>query len=236
LESRDVNGDGELNVDGFKAALLQKEFKLTGLELEETFYLNCQWNGLLRYHDWLRTISDDLAKYFTKNQKAPEVEKSDSNRHPVIHKDKDPVKVHHDAGLAERARIKFENFIRQEDLSLGSVFALINANSDSVVTKAEFRNKIHVMQMNLDEDEITALFKSIDLNNSATVTYDELIEAFKTLNIQQILKKLKNYSKSGSSTLQFLFKRFAHNDRLSQLDFTKMCKEFINKITEPEIV
>ena len=53
LEKRDLDGDGAINVDGFKAALRVKETAMSEEELEEVFNLVCEPDGYLRYAEWI---------------------------------------------------------------------------------------------------------------------------------------------------------------------------------------
>ena len=54
LELRDLDGDGGINVDGFKAALRVKETgPMSEEELEEVFNLVCEPDGFLRYAEWV---------------------------------------------------------------------------------------------------------------------------------------------------------------------------------------
>lgn len=140
-------------------------------------------------------------------------------------------------GKAASAKIKFENFIRSEGLSLGGVFTLIDSNTSNSISFSEFRFKIKMLHMHIDDEEIMALFKSIDINNSKTIAYDELIDFFRNLNIQQLIAKLKKFTESGKADLAFMFDRHAKgaNGRMSVGEFTQMVKEFIPKVTQAEI-
>ena len=55
LEKSDLDGDGKINIDGFKAALLvpaTQQF-VQPEEIEEVFNLICDNDGFLRYAGWI---------------------------------------------------------------------------------------------------------------------------------------------------------------------------------------
>jgi Ca2+-binding EF-hand superfamily protein len=62
------------------------------------------------------------------------------------------------------------------------IFAIIDSNSDNNLKFNEFRQKLMLMEMRLDEEEMISLFKSIDVNNSGSIEYAELIQKFSQLN------------------------------------------------------
>jgi Ca2+-binding EF-hand superfamily protein len=204
--------------DGFKAALMQSEFsKVTSDDLREVFSLCCNWDGELRYHDWLRWLGPEYAQYFTKEHSVVHTYKEASiiTRSETTLKDKDSSlaksSTELNTVLAETAKNKLENFIRSEGISLGGVFALIDTNANDRITFTEFRSKIHMLRINIDDEEIAALFKSIDINNDKSITYAEVVDRFSNLNIQQLISKLRKFTESGKSTPQFLFDRHAKN-------------------------
>ena len=67
LEQQDYNKDGELNIDGFKAALLVRETDCSSSELEECFYLiaNRQVPQELNYMTWIQNINVLFLEYFS---------------------------------------------------------------------------------------------------------------------------------------------------------------------------
>ena len=91
--------------------------------------------------------------------------------------------------------------------------------------------------MHIDDEEIMALFKSIDINNSKSISYDEVIDFFRNLNIQQLITKLKKYTESGKADIRYMFDRHAKSNpsRMSATEFGLMVKEFIPKVTQAEI-
>ena len=55
LEKSDLDGDGAINIDGFKAALLVPAIEqfVQPDEIEEVFNLICDNDGFLRYAEWI---------------------------------------------------------------------------------------------------------------------------------------------------------------------------------------
>jgi len=65
------------------------------------------------------------------------------------------------------------------------------------------------MDMRLSDEEINALFRSLDVNGTGTITYLELVEKFSALNNAQILKRIKNLIFSGKSSPDFIFDKYS---------------------------
>ena len=95
------------------------------------------------------------------------------------------------------------------------------------------------MELRLDEEEIFSLFKSLDVNGSGTITYDELINKFSAFNNQQLLKRISKFIMSGKSNPDFIFDKYSKDvtrGRMSMGDFAVMVKEFVKGVTQPEIL
>ena len=95
-----------------------------------------------------------------------------------------------DQNKVTSARNKIENYLKSKDMSLGVMFAVIDADSSGAMELPEFRNKIRGLHMNLDDEEATAIFRHLDLNNDGSITYAELVEAFSTINTEQIINRI----------------------------------------------
>jgi Ca2+-binding EF-hand superfamily protein len=129
--------------------------------------------------------------------------------------------------------------MRGQDLSLGAVFTILDTNVSNQITFSEFRSHLHRMDTKLDDEEIMALFKSIDVNNDQAITYDELIEKFSYFNTQQLLKRISVFIMSGKSNADFIFDKYAKDSargRMALADFGLMVKDFVKRITQAEIL
>ena len=56
------------------------------------------------------------------------------------------------------------------------IFRVIDANSSGQIDFAEFKTRVRALHMPLEDDEIIAIFKSMDKDNSNTISYAELCE------------------------------------------------------------
>lgn len=141
--------------------------------------------------------------------------------------------------MVQTACIKFENYIRsQKDLSLGAIFLIIDTNVNNEISFNEFRSKLHSMQAGLNDDEIKALFSSIDKDNSQKIQYDELIERFSTLNTQQLLKRIAEVIIRGKSSADFIFESNCTDNQKRHMyepTFDKMVRKYIKRVSKGEI-
>ena len=76
-------------------------------------------------------------------------------------------------------------------MNLGMMFAIIDTNSDSSVSLPEFKQKMRAMHIQLTEDESSAFFRKLDINNSNSIDFDEFVNEFATLNTEKIVSKIK---------------------------------------------
>ena len=74
------------------------------------------------------------------------------------------------------ARTKVENYLKSKDISLGTMFRVMDTDSSGAMEFAEFKSKVKGLHMGLDDEEVIAIFKSLDMNSSGSVTYAELVE------------------------------------------------------------
>jgi Ca2+-binding EF-hand superfamily protein len=87
-----------------------------------------------------------------------------------------------DQNKFQSAKNKFENYIRQHDTSLATIFAILDTDSNAKIDFPEFSKKIKALHMHLEIDEISALFKSMDINGNGSINYTELVEMFASIN------------------------------------------------------
>ena len=76
------------------------------------------------------------------------------------------------------AKQKIEQYVIQQDLNLGMMFAIIDTNSDSELSFPEFRQKMRAMHIALDDEELSAFFRKLDINGSGSIDFDEFVEVF----------------------------------------------------------
>ena len=88
------------------------------------------------------------------------------------------------------ARNKIENYLKSKDMSLGVMFRVLDADSTGAMELPEFKNKIKGLHMNLDEEEVMAIFRHLDINSSGAITYAELVEQFSAINTEQIINRI----------------------------------------------
>lgn len=77
-----------------------------------------------------------------------------------------------------------------QDINLGVIFAILDTDSSQSIDFVEFKRKIKALHMNLDEEEMASIFKSMDINGSNSINYSELVEMFASINTQQIIRKM----------------------------------------------
>lgn len=100
-----------------------------------------------------------------------------------------------------------------QDLNVGMLFALIDTDSNSEVTLAEFRRKMRAMHVMLEEEEASAFFRTIDKNNDGKFNFDEFVNEFSTINTEKFINKMKKILNESGTDPEILFDRYCVGDR-----------------------
>ena len=248
-----------MNEDGFKAALRVGEIGMSEEDLGEAFYLICEGEDLA-YQAWVLANHREYREYFHlpissrdlgRDTPQPVDRISASGTARGWLDPGDPSSIHEtsmsliggggevDRSKLASARNKIENYLKSKDMSLGVMFRVLDADSSGAWELPEFKNKIKGLHMHLDEEEVVAIFRSLDLNSDGAVTYAELVEAFSTINTEQIINRISNLLTSSKIHEEFYFDKYAGADgtkeKMTQTEFTKMLKELYPKVTNLEL-
>ena len=137
------------------------------------------------------------------------------------------------------ARQKIEKYIISQDLNLGMMFAIIDTNSNSEISFAEFRQKIRAMHIPLEDDEAHAFFRHLDINGSNSLDFVEFVNEFANLSVEKVIKNIKKILVQGGVDPDFLFNQHAKTDRthnkMKQSEFKNLLKEVQPKLINREI-
>jgi Ca2+-binding EF-hand superfamily protein len=85
------------------------------------------------------------------------------------------------------ARAKIEQFMISQDVSLSVLFNVLDTNADKKLSKAEFKQKMRGLHMNLAEEELEGLFTELDTDDDGAITYMAFVESFAAINTAQII-------------------------------------------------
>lgn len=89
--------------------------------------------------------------------------------------------------MAERGTLataieKITSFLVKQDVSLSVLFNVIDTNADQSLSKPEFHSKMNALHLKLTDEEIALLFKKLDLNEDGTITFEEFLMSFASVN------------------------------------------------------
>lgn len=110
------------------------------------------------------------------------------------------------------AKIKVENYIRAQDINLGSVFAILDSDGNKSITVNEFRSKIKALHIPMEDDEVYALYAALDANKDGNIDYGELVEMFVEVNTSQLIRKIKRTIDGSKIPPEVLFDRYCKSD------------------------
>jgi len=100
-----------------------------------------------------------------------------------------------------------------QDVNQSVMFAIMDTNSDSEISLNEFRLKLRALHIQIDEEEIVALFKKLDKNGSNSIDLSEFVTEFQEINTSQNIKKMKNIFDKSAMDPESYFNNNCHNDR-----------------------
>lgn len=170
MEDRDYNKDGKLNFDGFEGSMSYPENKLDREEMREAFNLVCDREGNLNYQEWVTSLFSEYKDFFSIAVAAADPEPSErpdlSDGESVVKVPTRQPEIIIDEYKLQSAKTKMENYVVSQDLNLSVIFAVIDTDSNNSVDFPEFKQKVRGLHMNLDSEEIDALFRAIDSNGN----------------------------------------------------------------------
>ena len=200
---RDINKDGALNLDGFKSAMIEagavSEYQIPLHELEEVFKLVSTKNDF-RYAAYMCEIDGRNKQYFSSIDVRPDdsvafgesiTDVNQSIELKTADRSVDTGNKGIPVALLQSAIEKVNAFLLSQDLTLSMLFNVIDVNSDSQLSKAEFKHQLNAMHLDLKPEELDALFKKLDLDNDGQVTYQEFISAFARVSTVQIISRMQ---------------------------------------------
>lgn len=119
------------------------------------------------------------------------------------------------------------------------MFSVLDTDSSNQIDWAEFKAKVRAMRVGLDEDEIQSLFNKMDINGTRSISFDELVTCFSTVNTSMIIKRMQKIIQNSKVDPETYFDSKAVSDRskqqLNMTEVTKMIKELDKKLIQIEI-
>ena len=137
------------------------------------------------------------------------------------------------------ARQKIENYIISQDINLGMMFAIMDTNSNSEISFPEFKQKLRAMHIPLDDEEFQSFFRKLDIDNSQSITFDEMVNEFHSIAVEKCIRNIKKILVEGGVDPDFFFTKHAKMDRthskMSHQEFTALLKDIQPKLIRREI-
>jgi len=161
---------------------------------------------------------DESATHFDQAS-STHLEQSINDRIPVPSTTTRPQPVADTANMHQKyiaAKQKIEKYILSQDLNIGMMFALMDTNSDSKIALPEFRRKMRAMHVMLEEDEANAFFRTIDINGSGTLDFEEFVNEFAAINTEKFITKMKKMFVAAGADPEVFFDRYCVSDRTKQ--------------------
>ena len=88
------------------------------------------------------------------------------------------------------------------------MFAIMDTNSNSMISLPEFKQKMRSMHIPIDEDETTAFFRKIDINGSGSIDFDEFVNEFAEINTEKIIGKIKRIFVAAKTDPEYYFNKY----------------------------
>lgn len=175
----DINKDGALGIEGVKAGLLYKEFRMTAEDATEIFELLNKGN-LFYYKEYfigvnpalkaiMQHISELSLEHHT-NMTEREEEKNSMTRGTI-----DEIKL-------KSAKQKIIGYIKHQGITLSIMFNVMDADSSKEIDCNEFKRRLGGLKIDLEDEEAASLFKSIDKDGSGEISFLEFCKEFETTN------------------------------------------------------
>lgn len=244
---KDINKDGQLNQDGFRSGLMDagdlQSFGVSLADLKEIFNL-VSTGSVFSYADYIMDVNPATRAIFQKHNilpsEASRLEQSsltlggidESIRHA------DTIRPIHDPAMSkacESARQKIEQYMVSQQVSLSVLFNVMDTNSDRSLGKAEFKQKIRGLHINLAEEEMEAMFTDLDKDKNGSISYMEFIKQFAAVNTAQIVQRMRKILYGASISAEYIFNKHCGSQMMSQKEFEKLLEQLVGKLATFEL-
>jgi len=215
--SKDINKDGHLDSNGFRAGVIGVlgdlgDYKLSLNEISEVYKL-ISANGNFEYASYIIEVEPNSKPIFTKNKinfsriettsmTDPHTRSIDESQ--TLARNQSFPLLQNDPSLIG-AKQKIEQFLIAQDVALSVLFNVIDTDSDKKLTRTEFKQKMRGLHLNLAEEELEGLFRNLDRNNDGAIAYDEFIEQFAAINTAQIVKRMRRILYGAQISAEYIF-------------------------------
>ena len=241
-----------MTLEGFKAALLIQELGMGPGELTESFYLACDHQGNLFYHEWILDRFPTYRQFFSSahgytgrgesaltERDVPSMDHQYSTSMGGINASGN-IGGEFDMNRLQGAKAKVETYIRNNEVTLGILFSVLDTDSSKHIDMNEFKTKMRQMHTGLDEEEMNVLFRSMDRNNDRSIAYGELVEMFSEINTKQIIKKMQSIVTKSKLGAETFFNNECREDstkqKMSSNDFNRLIKSLYERVSPAELV
>lgn len=145
-----------------------------------------------------------------------------------------------DMNRLQGAKAKVETYIRNNEVTLGILFSVLDTDSNKRIDMNEFKNKMRQLHTGLDEEEMSVLFRSMDRNSDRSIAYGELVEMFSEINTKQIIKKMQGIVTKSKLSAETFFNNECREDstklKMSLGDFNRLIKSLYERVSPAELV
>ena len=140
--------------------------------------------------------------------------------------------------------------MQTQDITLATLFKLIDTNNDHQLSISEFKQKMKALQTHLDDSELQMLFQHLDKGKKGTIDYQLFVEEFPEINgkfssecfkplvVSYMVKKIKGILVGSKVSLESVFNDFCSDKglkKMNQSDFKRFVKKYIDKAADHEI-
>jgi len=121
-------------------------------------------------------------------------------------------------------------------VTLHNLFEVIDSNSDKILTKSEFKQKLRGLHIGLTEEEIESLFRDLDVHSDGRIHQQEFIKQFARINIERIVERLRSVLTGNSVSADYVFNKYCSSGSSMRMDqFRALAKNIMDKLKDYEI-
>lgn len=120
------------------------------------------------------------------------------------------------------AKQKIEQYMISQDVTISMLFNVIDSNSDNVLSKSEFKQKMRALHMGLEEEELESLFRDLDVNNDSKISYNEFVKQFTAINTASIIRRIRRILYGASISAETIFNKHTIGQELKLPEFKNL--------------
>ena len=88
---------------------------------------------------------------------------------------------------------------------------------------------------NIEDLELDAIFRELDIDNDGSISQKEFIRTFSTTNCSNVIKRIRKILKGAAMSAEYLYNKYCVRDQIKLDEFKQLVRQLIEDIADYEL-